>query len=189
MGRWKPEARNRIEGAALELFAERGFEQVTVSEIAARAGLTERTYFRHFPDKREVLFGGQEQFLEFLADAILAAPAAVTPLDAVAGAFARIASEFMEERRAHIEQRSAVISTVEGLRERELLKLAALSKVIAGALRSRGIAEPAASLTAEAGVTVFKVAFDRWIEASNERSLAELIGETLDLLKAAALAS
>ena len=183
MARWKPNARNRIEAAALELFAERGFESVTVSEIAARAGLTERTYFRHFPDKREVLFGGQGEFQEFLVESVIAAPHNVAPLDAVALAFTRIAHEIIEERRALVEKRNSVIGAVEGLRERELLKLAALSRAIAGALHRRGVAEPAASLAAEAGVTVFKIAFDRWIESANERPLAEWIGETLDQLK------
>ena len=179
-----PDARNRIEAAALELFAERGFESVTVSEIAARAGLTERTFFRHFADKREVLFGGQSELLEFMVQAIVAAPQNVAPLDAVVRAFARVADEFIEERRALVEKRSAVIGAVEGLRERELLKLAALSKTIAQALRTRGVAALAASLTAEAGVTVFKVAFERWIEPANERPLAELIGETREQLRA-----
>ena len=184
MGRWKPDARSRIEEAALELFAERGFESVTVSEIAARAGLTERTFFRHFPDKREVLFGGQGELLEFVAGAIVAAPQDMAPLDAVVRAFARVADEIIEERRALVEKRNAVIGAVEGLRERELLKLAALTKTIAGALQSRGVAALAASLSAEAGVTVFKVAFERWIEPANERPFAELVGETFDQLRA-----
>ena len=184
MGRWKPDARSRIEEAALELFAERGFESVTVAEIAVRAGLTERTYFRHFPDKREVLFGGQGEFQEFLVESVIAAPHDVAPLDAVVRAFARIAHEIIEERRALVEKRNAVIGAVEGLRERELLKLTALSNAIAGALRTRGVPEPAASLSAEAGVMVFKVAFERWIEAGNERPFAELVGETFEQLRA-----
>ena len=168
----------------MELFCERGFEGATTAEIAARAGLTERTFFRHFADKREVLFGGQEQFLEFVTDAICAASAEVVPLDAVVGAFARMAGESMEERRVQVEQRNAVIGAVEGLRERELLKLAALARAIAGALAKRGVAEPAASLVAESGVTVFKIAFERWIDAANERKLAEIIGETFEQLRA-----
>ena len=184
MGRWKPDARSRIEEAALELFCERGFESVTVSEIAARAGLTERTYFRHFADKREVLFGGQEQLLNFLADFICAAPATVAPLDAVLGAFQSVAAEIIEARRAQAEKRNAVIGAVAALKERELLKLAALSNAIAEALRKRGVAEPAASLTAESGVTIFKIAFERWIEPANERPFAEWIEETRDQLRA-----
>ena len=184
MGRWEPNARSRIEEAALELFAERGFESVTVAEIAVRAGLTERTYFRHFPDKREVLFGGQGELLEFVAQTIIAAPPDVAPLDAVVRAFARVAHESIEERRALVEKRNAVIGAVEGLRERELLKLTALSRAIAGALRTRGVPEPAASLSAEAGVAVFKIAFERWIDPANERPFVELVGETFEQLRA-----
>ena len=183
MGRWKPDARSSIETAALELFCERGFEGATTAEIAARAGLTERTFFRHFADKREVLFGGQAEFQEFLVESVIAAPAEMAPLDAVVGAFTRIADEIIEERRALVEKRNAVITTVEGLRERELLKMATLSRALAGALQSRGMAALAASLAAEAGVTVFKVAFERWIEPANERSLVQLIGETFDQLR------
>ena len=183
MGRWTPDARNRIEEAALELFIERGFEGATTAEIAARAGLTERTFFRHFADKREVLFGGQAEFQEFLVESVMAAPAEAPPLDTIVGAFTRIADEIFEERRVLVEKRNAVIGAVEGLRERELLKLAALSRALAGALQSRGASALAASLTAEAGVTVFKVAFERWIEPANERSLVQLIGETFDQLR------
>ncbi len=179
-----PDARSRIEAAALELFAERGFESVTVSEIAARADLTERTFFRHFADKREVLFGGQSELLEFMAQTIVATPQNVAPLDAVVRSFSRVADEVIEERRPLLEKRNAVIGAVEGLRERELLKLAALSQTIAQALQSRGVAALAASLAAEAGVTVFKVAFERWIEPTNERPFAELIGETREQLRA-----
>ena len=184
MGRWTPDARNRIEEAALELFIERGFEGATTAEIAARAGLTERTFFRHFADKREVLFGGQAEFQEFLVESVMAAPAEAPPLDTIVGAFTRIADEIFEERRVLVEKRNAVIGAVEGLRERELLKLAALSRALAGALQSRGASALAASLTAETGVTVFKVAFERWIEPANERSLVQLIGETFDQLRA-----
>ena len=184
MGRWKPDARSRIEEAALELFAERGFESVTVAEIAARAGLTERTFFRHFPDKREVLFGGQAEFQEFLVESVLAAPATMAPLDAVALAFTSIAHEIIEERRALVEKRNAVVSAVKGLKERELLKLTALSHAIAGALRVRGVPEPAATLAAESGVAVFTIAFDRWIEATNESSFAQKLAETFDELRA-----
>ena len=168
----------------MELFIERGFEGATTAEIAARAGLTERTFFRHFADKREVLFGGQAEFQEFLVESVIAAPAEVAPLDAVVGAFTRIADEIIEERRALVKKRNAVIATVEGLRERELLKLSALSRALAQALRSRGVAALTSNLAAEAGVTVFKVAFERWIDPVNEKSLVQLIGEIFEQLRA-----
>lgn len=184
MSRWKPGARARIEEAALELFIKHGFEGVTVSEIAARAGLTERTFFRHFADKREVLFGGQKELQASLVDAISAAPSSVAPLDAVAQGLREGAGAIFEERRDQIRRRQTVLDTVAGLKEREMLKLAALSEVIAGALRDRGVAATTATLSAEMGIVLFKIAFDRWIDPANEREFAEFIGETLDQLKA-----
>ena len=184
-----PESRVRLERAALDLFIERGFEGATACEIAARAGLTERTFFRHFADKREVLFGGQAELQERLADAVRVAPAAAPPLDVVACAFQQIAREVIEERRPLSRKRQTVINAVESLRERELLKLAALSQTVAVALQSRGVAQPLASLTAESGMTIFKVAYDVWIEPSNEREFAEIIGEMLEQLKSVISAS
>src|SRR6202035_2298884 len=84
MGRWEPNARGRLEQAALELYLERGFEQTTVAEIAKRAGLTERTFFRHFADKREVLFSGAGALEELLVSAVAGAPESSAPMAAVA---------------------------------------------------------------------------------------------------------
>ena len=183
VGRWEPNAQGRLEQAALELYLQQGFDETTVAEIAARAGLTERTFFRHFADKREVLFRGSE-----LADALEAAiddaPTAAAPLDAVAAALESV-SGFFAERRPHARQRQAVISANPGLQERELIKLASLATSMAAALRRRGVAEPAASLVAEAGVAIFKVAFERWLTDAAGRSLAEHIREALAELKAA----
>ena len=184
MGRWKPDARNRIEEAALELFIERGFEGATTAEIAARAGLTERTFFRHFADKREVLFGRQEQLQTVLVDAIIAAPADLGPLEAVTWGIGAGAGAFFEAHRDAVLQRQAVLETVVGLREREMLKMATLCAAMAGALRERGTPVITATLSAEMGITVFRVAFDRWIEPANERAFAQLVGEALDQLRA-----
>ena len=83
VARWKPNARSRLEKAALELYSERGFQQVTVAEIAQRAGLTERTFFRHFADKREVLFPADGQLQELLLSALEKAPRSFSAFDAV----------------------------------------------------------------------------------------------------------
>jgi AcrR family transcriptional regulator len=183
MGRWEPNARGRLEQAALELYRERGFEQSTVAEIAQRAGLTERTFFRHFADKREVLFGGQATLHELFVSGVAGAPEDATPLDAVAIALAAAAG-LLEARHDLARQRQAVIAANADLQERELLKLASLASALAGALRQRGVAEPAASLAAEAGIAVFRVAFERWIDEGESRSLAELMRASLDELKA-----
>jgi AcrR family transcriptional regulator len=181
MGRWEPDARGRLEQAALELYLERGFDQTTVAEIASHAGLTERTFFRHFADKREVLFGGGA-LAEGLAAAVDAAPDATAPLDAVIAALESL-SDFFAERQAHARRRQEVIAANPSLQERELIKLASLATAMAGALRRRGVTEPAASLAAETGVAVFKVAFERWLDDARQRNLAQHIRESLDELR------
>ncbi|WP_295700398.1 TetR/AcrR family transcriptional regulator [Lapillicoccus sp.] len=181
MSRWQPDARGRLQQAALELYADHGFEQTTVSEIAARAGLTERTFFRHFADKREVLFDGSDLLQELFVEAVQDAPAGVTPIDAVAAALYAAAAMF--QRRDHSRRRRSVIDANPGLRERELTKLAALAAAVADALRRRGVSEPAASLTAEAGIAVFKVAFERWVTDDDGRDFAHFVEESLAHLR------
>jgi AcrR family transcriptional regulator len=183
MGRWEPNARGRLERAALELYVERGFEQTTVAEIASRAGLTERTFFRHFADKREVLFGGSGELEKLLVGAVGDAPDGAGPIEAVAAALTA-AGAMLGERRGYARQRHAVIRANPGLQERELIKLAALASALAQALRQRGVREPAASLTAEAGVAVFKIAFEHWVSEAGGPGLPELIREALAELKA-----
>ena len=182
MGRWEPNARGRLEQAALELYLERGFEQATVAEIAQRAGLTERTFFRHFADKREVLFAGGDALRDLLVTTVAGAPDAAAPIDAVVAAL-EAAGAVLQGRRDHARRRQAVIAAHTGLKERELIKLASLAAALAEALRRRGVADPAASLTAEAGIAVFKVAFDRWINATGRPDLPQLIRDSLDELK------
>lgn len=184
MSRWEPNAGDRLEQAALELYLERGYEQTTVAQIAQRAGLTERTFFRHFADKREVLFGGSSGLQDLLVSTVAAAPAPATPLDAVAEAL-DAAAHLLQERGASARTRQDVIVANPVLQERELIKLAALAAAIAGGLRQRGVPEPAASLCAEAGIAVFRVAFERWIE-DIECDFAALIRESLVELRALA---
>jgi AcrR family transcriptional regulator len=183
MGRWEPNARGRLEQAALELFVEHGFEQTTVAEIAQRAGLTERTFFRHFTDKREVLFAGGSALQELLVNAVAQAPDSAAPLDVVAGAL-QSAAPMLQQRGDYPRQRQAVIAANPELQERELIKLAGLAAAMAGALRERGVPEPAASLAAEAGIAVFRVAFERWTAEDCQPDLAKLIRDSLDQLKA-----
>ena len=183
MGRWEPDARGRLEQAALALYGERGFEQTTVAEIARRAGLTERTFFRYFADKREVLFWGAGALQEILVSAVASAPDAAAPIDAVAAAL-EAAGALLQERRESARQRQTVIAANAELRERELIKLASFAAALAGALRQRGVREPAASLAAEAGIAVFRIAFERWINETGQRDLRRVIRESLDALKA-----
>jgi AcrR family transcriptional regulator len=183
MGRWEPNARGRLEQAALELYRERGFDQTTVAEIAARAGLTERTFFRYFADKREVLFWGQSALVELFVRAVAEAPDSAAPIDAVGAALGAVCDLF-EGRREQARHRQAVIAANAGLQERELIKLATLASTTTEALRHRGVPEPAASLAAQAGIAVFKVSFERWIDDAEDRDLCQLMRESLDELKA-----
>ena len=183
MSRWEPNARGRLEQAALELYVERGFEQTTVAEIARRAGLTERTFFRYFADKREVLFAGAGDLQNLLVGTLASAPDSTAPLDAVVSALEAVGPLF-QERREYSWQRQAVISANAELQERELIKLAALAAALADTLRGRGVKDPAASLAAEAGIAIFRIGFERWAKEAGQREFQEFIRESLEELKA-----
>ena len=183
MGRWEPNARGRLAQAAFALYAERGYEQTTVAEIAERAGLTERTFFRHFADKREVLFAGADALRELLVGTVAKAPPSLAPIDAAATGL-EAAGALLQEGRELAQQRQTIIAASAELRERELIKLASLAAALAQALRERGVADPTATLAAEAGIAVFKVAFERWVQAGSQQDLPGLIHESLDELKA-----
>jgi AcrR family transcriptional regulator len=185
MTRWEPNARGRLGLAALELYSERGYDQTTVAEIAKRAGLTERTFFRYFADKREVLFHGSVMLQERLVQGIEDAAPTLAPIDAVGAALAAAARP-MEEVRDFALRRQAIVVANPELQERELIKLAALAAALADALRRRGVPDPAASLAAEAGIAVFKVAFLRWAAQdgdSGRQTLDQLIRQSLAELK------
>ncbi|MHA4816108.1 TetR/AcrR family transcriptional regulator [Streptomyces aculeolatus] len=183
MGRWEPNARERLEQAALELYREHGFEQTTVKEIAKRAGLTERTFFRHFADKREVLFPHASPLQEALVGAVDESPQSAAPMDSISAAL-QAAGALLMERRELARQRQVVIAANAELRERELIKLATLAAELAQALRRRGVADPAASLAAEVGIAVFKTAFERWTSEDGEQGLSQLVRAAFDELKA-----
>jgi AcrR family transcriptional regulator len=183
MGRWEPDGRGRLEHAALALFGERGFENTTVTQIADRAGLTERTFFRYFADKREVLFGGSRTLQELMVSALVDAPLSAAPLEAVAAAL-DAAGTVLQGRFVYARQRHAVIVASAELRERELIKLSSLAAALGDALRRRGTSGPVATPTAEEGIAVFKVAFERWVTETAPHELPQLIRESLDELRA-----
>lgn len=183
MGRWAPGARERLRDAAMELFAERGFDAVTVSEIAARAGVTERTFFRHFADKREVLFAGQEELAASFTEAIAGAPADAALLDLVTAGLDGGGGALQQTRgRDFARARHAVINANLQLHERELLKLAKLAASVTAALRARGVSDVQARLGGDLIVSVFSDAFSRWIAADDARDLVELQHESLAAL-------
>jgi AcrR family transcriptional regulator len=173
----------------MELYGERGFEDTTVAEIATRAGLTERTFYRYFADKREVLFSGAELLEQLLVDAVAAAPDSASPLDAVVEAFEAAATGVFEERRDFAAQRQRIIAANVDLQEREISKLASLAAEIADALRRRGVPGPTAGLSAEAGMAVFRLAFARWVDDAETRDLRQLISDSLAELRAVTAAA
>ncbi|MEJ2888828.1 TetR family transcriptional regulator [Actinomycetospora aeridis] len=183
MVRWKPGARERLQAAALERFAAVGFDGTTVAEIAATAGLTERTFFRHFGDKREVLFAGQDEFESLFLQGIEAATGD-DPIAIVASALESAAAFFPEERRSWSRARQHVIDADPGLQERELLKLSGLSGAMTDALQRRGLDPTPAALAAETGVTVFRVGFTTWIAEGEERTFVAILRAVLAELRA-----
>jgi AcrR family transcriptional regulator len=162
VGRWAEDANGRLRAAAMQLYVERGFDDTTVADIAAKAGVTARTFFRHFADKREVLFAGSSELQEALVAALEKAPSDATPMQAVAAAV-EAAGDFLGQNREHSRQRQAIINSHADLLERELIKMARMAGALADALRRRGVPEPDATLAAEAGLVAFRVAFARWV--------------------------
>jgi AcrR family transcriptional regulator len=183
MARWQPDAAERLRAAALDLFEEGGFDQTSVAQIAQRAELTERTFYRHYADKREVLFGGSLALQERLVTAVAEAPADAAPIDVVAIGLDAI-GDTLQGRFEQARKRYRVIRANPELQERELVKMAALAAALAEALEQRGVPRLAANLAAEAGIAAFKIGFERWISAPEEQDLATLMRDSLDELRA-----
>jgi AcrR family transcriptional regulator len=186
MARWEPNARERLERAALELFAEHGYDATTVAEIADRAGLTKSTFFRHFADKREVLFGGQDMLAGLFSEAIRTAPPSATTAECLAAALQAAAVAFTPDRHDLAPHRQAVIAANPELQERQLLKRARLASAMAEALRARGADDVAAGLAAEVGVLAFSTAYARWAAPENREPFGEIAHAALRDLQARA---
>jgi len=189
MPRWKPDARQRLAVAALGLFAEQGFDDTTVAQIAERAGLTRSTFFRHFGDKREILTAGQDALSRLLAEGIGAAPADATPMAAVAAGLERASGEMTAFNRELGPLLHAAIEANQELQERNALKSIGMAAAMVGALKQRNVAGPTAQVAAELGVLAFKVGFNRWADPDRDQDPGELTTHTraaLDELHAAA---
>jgi AcrR family transcriptional regulator len=182
MGRWEPNARERLERAALDLFIEHGFDQVTVPEITARAGLTTRTFFRHFADKREVLFADSDQMPLLAARLVLGAPPELGPVEVVAHGFPTLAFEAFEGRLGQIKRRKIVMDGNAGLRERELRKMEELVDAIRQAFEDRGVTAVTAAVVAETAVGLVKVSLSRWIESDGREPLQTVMADSLQQL-------
>jgi len=182
MGRWQPDARARLQEAALVLYGERGYEQTTVAEIAERAGLTKRTFFRYFADKREVLFWGSELLENQMVAAIEAAPASATALDMIGAALDAAAGRFEEVREFAGSRHRIIVSSPE-LQERELIKSASLAAAMARALRARGFGDTTATLAAHTGATVMHVAFGQWVVDPDQAPYQQIARNALAQLR------
>jgi AcrR family transcriptional regulator len=168
VSRWAPDARERLETAALDLFVENGFEETTVAQIADRAGLNRATFFRHFADKREVLFGGEDVLAGLFADAIRAASPEATISECLQAAFAAAGAVMTPQQRAKAAKRVLVVAANSELQERGLLKYARIARSVSAALQMRGADELTARLGAEVGMLAFRVAVERWMKADND---------------------
>ena len=163
MPRGDRDLRARLQSAALELFRERGYDRTTAADIAARANVTGRTFFRQFPDKREVLFEGQTALSAALAASISDAPDDLAPLEVLFRAFRSVLT-LLEENRALSKPRQEVISSTPALAEREAAKHSALGDNLAAALRRRGVEDLPAELAARTGMAAFVYATTAWLD-------------------------
>lgn len=186
MPRWQPDAVGRLQAAAFDLFAEQGFERTTIEEISRRAGLTKRSFFNHFADKREVLFGPlSDMQRETVAREIAACPDTLPPLEAVVRGLQSAADTVFEARRAAVARRCDIIDATSELQERELRERAALTDALAAALRARGIDPDTALLSARVGMVVQQTAIQRWTQSTDDRPLRDHLSSALDSLRAA----
>jgi len=167
----------------MELFLSKGFADTTVPEIADRAGLTTRTFFRHFADKREVLFSAEADFPDVVSGVLADAPSDLTPLELVEFGLTRLAAFRFDDLREFLRVRRSIIVTDVGLQERELRKNAGLGDVIRESLASRGYDSLAGSIAARLAVALFTLSLDRWLDGDDE-SLASLISEAFATTRA-----
>jgi AcrR family transcriptional regulator len=184
VSRWAPNARERLETAALDLFVENGYEETTVAQIADRAGLNRATFFRHFADKREVLFGGEDVLAGLFADAIRAASPDATLIECLQAAFAAAQVAMTPRRRAAAARRMLVVAANSELQERGQLKHTRIVRSITAALSERGADELTARLGAEVGMLAFTVAFERWMKSGNDEPFPPFAAAALSDLQA-----
>jgi AcrR family transcriptional regulator len=187
MPRWEPHARERLEAAALELFAVRGYQAVTVPEITQRAGLTKASYFRYFADKREVLFFGQALVVDAIRHGVEAAADGASPRQQVEGALDAAAVLFTPERRARAAARQLIIDSEPDLRERLTNKRGAIADAIAAAMRERGETSLTALVASHLGLLAFIAAHQRWVASTDGDNFAASARDCFDdAVKAAA---
>ncbi len=179
MGRWEAGANLRLREAALNLFSQNGFDQVTVEQIAEVAGVTERTFFRHFPTKEDVFFSDSSLIIGDLVGAIRNQPVEASARQLVQVAMTALAEVF-EPNRETLRIRAQVIASVPALRERELLKQHAIASAVIDELVDRRIPRPRAAAIAGVGMVIYQVAFAAWVTDNARKSLRTRIEQALD---------
>ncbi len=184
MGRWAPDAQARLTAAALRLFAQRGFDDVTVEDIADAAGVTQRTFFRYFPTKEEVLFADGQRVIELLTGVVREADPAASGADLVRVGLSELAKS-MESSRGEHRLRGAVIRSAPSLHERELLKQYHVAQTLAAELVERGVTPIEASSLAGVGMVVFQSAYKSWTTDQKRTTLSTRISQALDIVAAA----
>jgi AcrR family transcriptional regulator len=185
MARWEPGARERLVLAAVDLFTEQGYDATTVAQIAERAGVTKSTFFRHFPDKREILVAGQQTLSQLLTEGIAGAPETATPLDAVAAGLERASSAIGPMNRELAPRLKAAVAANVELQARDALKSVGLAADMTNALIARGVPNPLAHLASELGALAFKQGFAQWLQADQDAALAPYLLAALEDLRAA----
>jgi len=187
MARWEPGARQRLVLAAVDLFTEQGYDATTVAQIAERAGVTRSTFFRYFPDKREILVAGQETLSQLLAEGIAEAPVGASPLEAVAAGLERVSSAMGPMNRELGPRLKAAVAASSELQERDALKSVGLAAAMTTALIARGVPDSTAHLAGELGVLAFKRGYSEWSEGDRgaEHELAHYTSAALDELRVA----
>jgi len=181
MPRWEHGSEERLKKAALELFKEQGFENTSVIEISKRAGVTTRTFFRYFSDKREVLFTGSDQLRAVLVEKFLEAPDVGEPLQLVLGVLSEFNWESLGSRNSQ-RQRQTVIAANPELLERDLIKNHGIAVGFMDALRQRGVDADRARLAAHLGIQLFITAHVDWLEAGTKANLAMMSERAMSLL-------
>ena len=173
--------------AAVDLFTEQGYDATTVAQIAERAGVTKSTFFRHFPDKRELLVAGQASLSQLLTEGIAEAPEDATPLEAVAAGLERVSSAMTPMNRDLGPRLKAAVAASTELQERDALKSVSLAAAMTSALNARGVPGPTAALAGELGVLAFKRGYAEWAEGDRDGqdTLAQYALTALDELRAA----
>jgi len=183
VSRWQPDAGSRLERAALELFVEQGFADTTVPQITERAGLTTRTFFRYFPDKREVLFAFDTQLPAIVERLMAQAAPGLGPMGVIRSALETVATVNLADQREHLDLHRSIVQSDDGLRERELRKHSILAEATRLGFLARGTDELTATLGAHVATTAFNVSIDRWLDAGGERTLESVLHDVLDGLE------